>query len=130
MPEERQKNLSAEPDAGLLDALTGRDASAELAVALKTRRAVYIAAVEQRTERSEERRHIVLAVVVCATLALLLVPALWAGIDDVMTGETLLDLPGMLVALGLTLFSAMLAVFFVISSERHNHSGAAHHFRR
>ncbi len=106
------------PDPRLIDALTGRDAGAERAVALKTRRAVYHAVMDQRSERNQGRRNLLFALLLTGALTLALAPALWAGIDDLLGGETLLDLPGMLVALGMTLFAAVAAVLFLVGGER------------
>ena len=105
-------------DPRLIDALTGRDAGAERAVALKTRRAVYHAVMDQRSERDQGRRSLLFALLLTGALTLALAPALWAGIDDLLGGETLLDLPGMLVALGMTLFAAVAAVLFLLGGER------------
>ncbi len=106
------------PDPRVVDALTGRDADAERAVALRTRRAVYHAVMDQRNERDQGRRHLLFALLLTGVLTLALAPALWVGIDDLLGGETLLDLPGMLVALGMTLFAAVAAVLFLLGGER------------
>ncbi len=106
------------PDPRVVDALTGRDAGAERAVALRTRRAVYHAVMDHRSERDQGRRNLLFALLLTGALTLALAPALWAGIDDLLGGETLLDLPGMLVALGMTLFAAVAAVLFLLGGER------------
>ena len=106
------------PDPRVLDALTGRDASAERAVSLRTRRAVFHALAERRNGRQQDRRNMMLALLLTGVLTFALAPALWAGMDDLLGGENLLDLPGMLIALGSTLFAAVAAVLFLLGGER------------
>jgi len=108
---------ASKPDSSLLAALTGSDAVADRAMALKTRRAVYNALAARRTGREQGRRHLFIALLITGALTLALAPALWAGMDDMLAGETLLDLPGMLVALGVTLFAAVAAVLFLVGSN-------------
>ncbi len=105
-------------DPRVVAALTGNDAGAERAVSLRTRRAVYNAVMEERSGRKDGRRNLFIALLITGTLTLLLAPALWSGIDDMLGGETLLDLPGMLVALGMTLFAAVAAVLFLLGDDR------------
>jgi len=104
-------------DSQLLAALTGTNAVADRALSLRTRRAVYNAGMRRRTDRELGRRNLSVAVLVTGALTLALAPALWAGIDDMLGGETLLDLPGMLVALGMTLFAAVAAVLFLLGDD-------------
>ncbi|RRA48588.1 hypothetical protein [Acidipila sp. EB88] len=106
------------PDPGLLAALTGGDAAANRALSLRTRRAVYNEAVRYRSDQRQDRRGLSIAFLITGALTLALAPALWAGIDDMLGGETLLDLPGMLVALAITMFAAVAAVLSLVGSER------------
>ena len=112
------EQTSFRPDPQLLEALTGQNAVAERALALRTRRAVFHALSERRTGREEGRRHLLIALLLTGALTLALAPALWTGIEDMLSGETLLDLPGMLVALGMTLFAAVVAVLFLLGGEQ------------
>ena len=105
-------------DPDVLDALTGKNAPADRAVALRTRRAVYNALVDRRSSQRQSRRHLFIALLLTGLLTLALAPAIWAGIDDMLGGETLLDLPGMLAALGMTLFAAVAAVLFLLGGDR------------
>ena len=117
------------PDPRLLAALTGSDAMADRALSLKTRRAVYNAAMHQRSDQRKDRRTLSIAFLITAALSLALAPALWAGIDDLLGGETLLDLPGMLVALCVMMFAAVAAVLSLLGSERRTPQAARHHRR-
>ncbi len=117
-------------DSQLLAALTGTDATADRALSLRTRRAVYNAGMVRRTDRELGRRNLSVAVLVTGALTLALAPALWSGIDDMLGGETLLDLPGMLVALGMTLFAAVAAVLFLLGNDRQTPQTAARNVKR
>ena len=117
-------------DSQLLAALTGTDATADRALSLRTRRAVYNAGMVRRTDRELGRRNLSVAVLVTGALTLALAPALWSGIDDMLGGETLLDLPGMLVALGMTLFAAVAAVLFLLGNDRQTPQTAVRNIKR
>ncbi len=108
----------AGPDRQVIAALTGHDAPADRALSLRTRRAVYNAVMDQRTDREQGRKNLVIALLLTGGLTIALAPALWSGIDDMLAGETLLDLPGMLVALGMTLFGAVAAGLFLLGGDR------------
>ena len=116
--QEENKRPPKPNDPGLLAALTGTDAARERAVSLRTRRAVYKALVTRRADRQDGRRNLLVALAMAGALALALAPALWAGVDDLLGGETLLDLPGMLVLLGVTLCAAVAAVLFLLGDDR------------
>ena len=109
---------AARPDPRVVAALSGSDAVADRALALRTRRAVYNAVMDRRTDREQERRNLFIALLITGALTLALAPALWAGIDDMLGGENLLDLPGMLIALGMTLLAAVAAVLFLLGGDR------------
>lgn len=105
-------------DASVIAALTGQNAQADRALAMRTRRAVYNTVMDRRVDREQDRRHLVIALLITGALTLALAPAIWSGIDDMLGGETLLDLPGMLVALGMTLFAAVAAVLFLLGGDQ------------
>jgi hypothetical protein len=96
-------------DPDLIQVLTGLDASASLAVAQRTRRAVREASLNIREERKRRRRNKGIALLVAVSFLTLLTPALWSGVDEIFAGEHLSDLPTMVTLLALTLFSAILA---------------------
>ncbi len=97
------------PDADLVDALAGLNASASLAVAQRTRRAVREAASNLREDRARRRRNKGLALLAAVVFLTLLTPALWSGVDEIFAGEHISDLPTMFTLLALTLFSAVVA---------------------
>ena len=106
------------PDPRVIAALCGAEASRERALALKTRRSVFMAGAARRSDREGERRSLLLALLLTGALTLALAPALWAAVDDMVGGESILDLPCMLVAFGVTLIGAVAAVLFLVSGER------------
>jgi hypothetical protein len=105
------------PDPKVLAALTGTDAAGELAVSLRTRRAVFNAVMSRRTDRAEGRRNLFLALLVTGGLVFALAPTVWSGMEDLLGGDTLTDLPGMVAALCMTLFAAVVAVLFLMRSD-------------
>jgi hypothetical protein len=93
----------------LTGAMTGMDASASLAVAHRTRRAVREAALHIREDRRRRRRNKGLALLLVTGFLTLLTPALWSGVDEIFAGEHLSDLPAMVTLTALMLFSAVVA---------------------
>lgn len=104
-------------DPRLLAGLTGADARADRALSLKTRRAVYNAGVSQRGDREQGRRNLSVAVLITGVFIFALAPTVWAGLEDLMSGDGLTSLPGMLIALCMTLFAAVAAVLFLLRTE-------------
>ena len=102
----------------MVQALTGLDASASLAVAQRTRRVVREAAMRMREDRQRRRRNKGLALLIAAGFITLLTPALWSGMDDIFAGEHLSDLPTMVTLTALTLFSAVVAALLA-SGKNH-----------
>ncbi len=96
-------------DPEFIQALTGLDASASLAVAHRTRRAVREAAMNLREDQKRRRRNRGMALLIGVGFLTLLTPALWSGVDEIFAGEHLSDLPTMVTLTALTLFSAVIA---------------------
>jgi hypothetical protein len=103
------QNAQPAADPELIQALTGMDANASLAVAHRTRRVVREAAFQIRDDRQRRRRNKGVALLIAAGFITLLTPALWSGIDEIFAGEHLSDLPPMVTLTALTLFSAVIA---------------------
>ena len=93
----------------LVDALAGLDASASLAIAKRTRRAVRETAANLREDRLRRRRNKGLALLAALGFLMLLTPALWSGIDEIFAGEHFSDVPTMVTLFAMTLFSAVIA---------------------
>jgi hypothetical protein len=83
----------SEPDHGLLEALAGRDANRERAVAHRTRRVVmssFGVLQEQKHDRSRARA---VALAITLVVLLLIAPMAWEAADSLIGGERLGD-PG------------------------------------
>ena len=85
------------------------DYDANLRLAQKTRRAVRDEVISTQERRVRHRRNLGLALMGFGLLMLLLAPAIWNGLEDLLAGEHLFDLPALVTCLILMLFPAMLA---------------------
>ncbi|HEY0784470.1 MAG TPA: hypothetical protein VGD62_01285 [Acidobacteriaceae bacterium] len=108
----------AQPDAELVSALSGLDAGRDRALSMRTQRAVHRAADDMEQGRHVRRRSLAIVLLTLIGLLMLLSPALWNMVDELVGGEFLLDLPGIVGALALTLFAAIAAVLFLIGGDR------------
>ncbi|AXC10882.1 hypothetical protein ACPOL_1536 [Acidisarcina polymorpha] len=108
-PEPSSKEGSELFDPEIVQALNGLSASASLAVAQRTRRAVREAATNLREDRARRRRNKGFTLLLAVSLLTLLTPALWSGVDEIFAGEHFSDLPAMVTLFALTLFSAIIA---------------------
>jgi hypothetical protein len=113
-----QAGYVREFDPEVMDSLMGGNATADRALALRTRRAIYSAQVARRSDREQGRRQFFIILLIAGAFVFAMAPALWAAVDDLLGGETLLDLPGMVIAFGITLFAALASVFSLLTRER------------
>jgi hypothetical protein len=90
------------------------DCEATLALAQKTRRAVRDEVISIQERRVRQRRSLGFAIFGFVSLFVLLAPALWSGLEDLLAGEHLFDLPTLVACLILMLFSAMLATLIAV----------------
>lgn len=100
--------------ADVAGSLAWPDSNAELLVAQKTRRAVRDEAISTRERRTRQRHNLGLALLGFGCLLLLLAPAIWNGLEDLLAGEHLFDLPASVAFLILMLFPAMLAALIAV----------------
>lgn len=110
-------------DPGLVDAITGLNANANLSIVERTRRSVMEASQLLLTQRTRRRRNMGLVLLTLAAFILLLTPAIWSSVDDMLGGEHLFDVPAMVMSLILLLFSTVFAVLIGLrnqSSFRHS----------
>ncbi len=90
------------------------DCDANLVVAQKTRRAVRDAVISTQEQRVRHLRVMGFALIGFLFLAVLLAPAIWNGLEDLLAGEHIFDLPAMVAFLILMLFPAMLAALIAV----------------
>ncbi len=124
---EAQKNSASfdlpMPDAQLLDALSGLNATADLAVVQRTRRAVMEAAHQLGRSSMRRRRHIGIALLAFVALLILLTPAIWSVTDDLFADEHLLDMSTMTMSLVVTLLSTLFAALILHWRSRDTRNG-------
>jgi hypothetical protein len=94
------------------------DCDATLALAQKTRRAVRDEVISTQERRVRARRNLGFAICSFVGLFVLLAPAIWNGLEDLLAGEHLFDLPTLVACLILMLFSTMLAVLIAVWREQ------------
>jgi hypothetical protein len=90
------------------------DYNANLVVAQKTRRAVRDEVISTQERRKRQLRTTGLALIGFLFLMVLLAPAIWNGLEDLLAGEHLFDLHPMVAFLILMLFPAMLAALIAM----------------
>jgi hypothetical protein len=90
------------------------DYDANLVVAQRTRRAVRDAVISIQERRMRHLRSTGFALIGFLFLMVLLAPAIWNGLEDLLAGEHLFDLPPMIAFLILMLFPAMLAALIAM----------------
>ena len=107
-----QPNLQTS-DQQMVEMLAGMNATADMQVVQRTRRAVMQAAAELREQRRRSRRNTAIVVLTIAVLAMVLTPAIWSTVDDFLGGEQWFELPGMVMVLVLLLFSTIVAALII-----------------
>lgn len=101
----------AEPQ--LIEMLTGMNASADMQVVQRTRRAVLQAATELREQQKRNRRNGAIVALAISVLAMLLTPAIWSSVDDLLAGGDLFELHSMVLVLIALLFSTILGALLI-----------------
>ena len=83
------------------------DYDANLKLTQKTRRAVRDEVISSEERRVRQLRVMGVALIGFLCLLVLLAPAIWNGLEDILAGEHILDLPAQVALLTLMLFSTM-----------------------
>ena len=109
-----EKSRPAKRPTDAVRPLAWSDCEATLALAQKTRRAVRDEVISIQERRLRHRRSLGFAISGFVLLFVLLGPALWNGLEDLLAGEHLFDLPTLVACLILMLFSAMLATLVAV----------------
>lgn len=105
--------LNPEPDPRIVEMLAGMNAAADIQVVQRTRRAVMQAAAELRERQKRNRRNVAIALLTIAVLGLVLTPAIWSTLDDVLSGGDFFEAHSMMAVLSLVLFSAIMGALIV-----------------
>jgi hypothetical protein len=101
----------------LLAALSGLDANRDRALTNRTRRAVHEASATLQEGRHLSRKSTGIAILTLAGFIVLLSPAIWNSVDDMLGGDFQLDTPGIVAAMAFTLFAAVAAVLFLVGGQ-------------
>lgn len=96
------------------------DSDANLVLAQKTRRAVRDEVISIQERRVRQRRSLALAIIGFVSLLVMLGPALWIGMEDLLAGERLFDLPNQVAFLIAMLLLAMLAALIAVWKGQHH----------
>ncbi len=118
-----RSGLDQHIDHELIDALSGLNSSANLAVVQRTRRSVMAAAYQMRVAETRRRRQAGIALLAFVGLIVFLTPAIWSVADDLFNGEHFQDMPAMTMSLIATLFSALFAALIVHLRSRRQQDG-------
>jgi hypothetical protein len=108
------------PENDVVRAASLLDGDASRRVAQKTRRAVRDAVISTQEERTRHRRNLGLAILGFVSMLLLLGPAIWTGVEELLGEEPLFDLPTQITFLIAMLFLAMLAALIAVWKEQHH----------
>jgi hypothetical protein len=107
----------------LLRALRGHDSHAQLPVVSRTRRAIRVANETRRENGERGRRNFGISLFAGSALFVLLAPALWYGLDDLISGEHFTDLPTQLALVSTLLMMSIVAALIVLWRSRAGHDG-------
>lgn len=117
-PEQERREPGARPsgeiDPGTLRAMAGLDAEAQYPVVNRTRRAIRVADERRRIKGKQDRRQMGLALFAISGVLVLLAPALWSWVDDLLGGEHFFDLPTQALLIGGSLLLAVVATLALL----------------
>jgi hypothetical protein len=100
--------------ADLARSIAWPDYDANLMLAQKTRRAVRDEVISSQERRVRQLRVMGVALIGFLCLMVLLAPAIWNGLEDLLAGEHFSDLPTVVAFLTLMLLPAMLAALIAV----------------
>jgi membrane glycosyltransferase len=99
--------------------LAGMNASADMLVVQRTRRAVMEAAHELREQKRRNRRTAAIIALTVTVLGMLLTPAIWSSMEDFLSGGDLFELHSMVMVLIALLFFTVLSALIVGIRSQH-----------
>jgi hypothetical protein len=118
-PDETRRSLQQD----LLRAVTGHDAGAQSPVVARTRRAIRVADETRREQGERERRTFGISLFAIGALFVLLAPALWDSMDDLISGEHFSDLPTQVALISSLLMISVVAALAVFWRSRSGRDG-------
>jgi hypothetical protein len=105
----------------LLRAMAGRDAHAQLPMVARTRRAIRVANDSHREQGERGRRHVGITLFALGAIFVVLGPALWGGLDDLIGGEHFADLPTQVMLLSSFVMLAVVGALAAVWRSRGGH---------
>jgi hypothetical protein len=96
------------------------DCDANRRLTQKTRRAVRDAVITTQEKRTQQRRNLGFAILGFVCMLVLLGPAIWNGVEDLLGEERMFDLPTQIAFLIAMLFLAMLAALIAVWKGQHS----------
>jgi hypothetical protein len=105
---------------GLLRSASLMDGDANRLVTQRTRRAVRDAVISTQEKRSRHRRSLGFAILSFVSILVLLGPAVWTGVEELLGEEPLFDVPTQITFLVGMLLLAMLAALIAVWKGQHN----------
>ena len=102
----------------LLRAVTGHDSSSQLPVVARTRRAIRIADESRRERGARDRRTFGISLFAGGAVFVLLAPALWNSVEDLINGEHFGDLPTQVALFSSLLMMSIVAALVVLWRKR------------
>jgi hypothetical protein len=105
---------------GLLRSASLMDGDANRLVTQRTRRAVRDAVISTQEKRSRHRRSLGFAILSFVSMLVLLGPAVWTGVEELLGEEPLFDVPTQITFLVGMLLLAMLAALIAVWKGQHN----------
>jgi hypothetical protein len=110
-------------DKDLLRAVSGRDVNAQLPVVARTRRAIRVADETRREQGERGRRQIGITLFAFGAIFLILAPAMWGSIDDLIGGEHFSDLPTQVALISTLLMLSVVAALVAVWRSRSGKDG-------
>ena len=105
--------------ADAVEAIANLNCDASLARVQRTRRAMRDVALGLQEQRVRRRRNIGFALATLLCIFVLLAPAIWNSVEELMGGEHFTDFPLQTALFLLMLFPAMLAALIAVWREHH-----------
>jgi hypothetical protein len=99
--------------------IAAQDCNANLLLTQKTRRAVRDAVITTQEKRVQQRRNLGFAILSFVCMLVLLGPAVWSGVEELLGEERLFDMPTQVAFLIMMLFLGMLAALIALWKGQH-----------
>jgi hypothetical protein len=106
--------------ADLARSIAWPDYDANLMLTQKTRRAVRDEVISSQEKRTRQRRNLGFAILGFVSMLVLLAPAIWNGMEDLLGEEPLLDMPAQIAFLIVMLLLTMLATLIAVWRGQRN----------